>query len=636
MLNLREFCLFTLAVTQILAGAELIVSQDGSSQYKTISEAVAAVKPGDTILVHDGIYREIIELQCSGTQEKPITIKAVNLGKAIVRGSNVWSNPLSQDKSNPNIYRLPMPSDDFWGNNPNPFLRRLNVAPIENTTPARPSQEVLLPYTLGQIFCDGESLTEARTETAVLQGSGSWFVTPDGTEILIHYPRNKTPENSLLEISVRDRILVPARRGLSHIRISGFIFEHCANQGPWPQSGMVSTRSGSNWIIENNIIRYAKTVGLDFGREFWKESALRNTIPNDRHGRFRPTNNIIRNNIVSDNGLCGITCWQSEKAQVYGNLVERNNNLGLTRRECRWEEYAGIKLLEATSATVECNIVRFNGASGIWLDNNNQNARVSRNVIYNNAGCGIFIEFTFGPIIIDNNIIANTTRFEQHQGGFGIYTLDASGVKIYHNLFLDNATTGIYFCSLNTKRDFHGRLVKNGDHEIRNNIFSGNGNNGNGGGVTLPYPNPRSQNCISDGNIFHRFNPVYFRFAETGTNDFFMKDILKLHPGKLSKREEQNALSRNQLRENLWVKITGWEKNSTFLDWKKADIHFKPFELSLQIRNDAIIPAQQYQPTASDKDFFGIPRIADKIVPGPFQNLQKGMNYFLLTFPTVQ
>lgn len=74
-------------------------------------------------------------------------------------------------------------------------------------------------------------------------------------------------------------------------------------------------------------------------------------------------------------------------------------------------------------------------------------------------------------------------------------------------------------------------------------------------------------------------------------------------------------------------------KNSTFLDWKKADIHFKPFELSLQIRNDAIIPAQQYQPTASDKDFLGIPRIADKIVPGPFQNLQKRDELFLTHIP---
>ena len=33
------------------------------------------------------------------------------------------------------------------------------------------------------------------------------------------------------------------------------------------QSGLVSCRSGRHWIIENNSIRWANSVGLDVGRE---------------------------------------------------------------------------------------------------------------------------------------------------------------------------------------------------------------------------------------------------------------------------------------------------------------------------------------------------------------------------------
>ena len=31
----------------------------GKGQYRTISEAAKAVEPGDTVIIHDGVYREV-------------------------------------------------------------------------------------------------------------------------------------------------------------------------------------------------------------------------------------------------------------------------------------------------------------------------------------------------------------------------------------------------------------------------------------------------------------------------------------------------------------------------------------------------------------------------------------------------
>lgn len=51
----------------------LVVAQDGSGQYTTLTDAEATTQPGDTIQVKNGSYREQLRLRHSGTRELPIT-----------------------------------------------------------------------------------------------------------------------------------------------------------------------------------------------------------------------------------------------------------------------------------------------------------------------------------------------------------------------------------------------------------------------------------------------------------------------------------------------------------------------------------------------------------------------------------
>ena len=53
--------------------------------WKTIAKGVAALKPGQTLLVVDGFYNETLTVNRSGTAEKPITIKA--------SGEKAWVSP---------------------------------------------------------------------------------------------------------------------------------------------------------------------------------------------------------------------------------------------------------------------------------------------------------------------------------------------------------------------------------------------------------------------------------------------------------------------------------------------------------------------------------------------------------------
>ena len=70
-----------LALTATASAAELYVSPRGSNKNKgtaqspfaTISRAASAAKPGDTVKIAPGIYREQIQFRKSGTQTAPIT-----------------------------------------------------------------------------------------------------------------------------------------------------------------------------------------------------------------------------------------------------------------------------------------------------------------------------------------------------------------------------------------------------------------------------------------------------------------------------------------------------------------------------------------------------------------------------------
>ena len=63
---------------------------DGSAgaPFCTISRGLLATAPGDTLLVHSGIYTESVQVPFSGTPEKPITIKAAPHAQVWLEGNS--------------------------------------------------------------------------------------------------------------------------------------------------------------------------------------------------------------------------------------------------------------------------------------------------------------------------------------------------------------------------------------------------------------------------------------------------------------------------------------------------------------------------------------------------------------------
>jgi len=606
----------------------------------TCNAAAQQAQPGDTVLVHAGIYRERIMPARGGTSDQPIVYQAAPGEAVIVRGSDAWTDwqPVA---GQPGVFTAQI-EDHLPAGAPNPFLIKVNVSGNDPDIAARPADPAApLPKTLGQLFFNSRPVIETDSESLVPLQENTWVATADGKRLLAHFPGNPADlASDLIEVSVRDRIFAPRLRGLNDIEVRGFVFEHCANQGGFPQTGAVSPRSGTDWIFQGNTIRFAKTVGIDVGNETWDGKALKETNEDQKVRTHDGGHAIVEGNTVSDNGLAGIIGWTHNGAVIRNNIVERNNALGFTNSDVKWEEWGGIKLHEG-AAVIEGNLIRDNDCYGIWLDNNYTGSHISRNVVLNNRMAGIFLELGDGHALIDNNIIAFTRPRDAFYPGMGIYAHDASGLVIAHNLIVGNADCGILLRTV-SDRVFAGVPVHISHTRILNNILWNNSR----AAICLPYPGDRASDNLSDYNVVSGSRDVWLGFDPSPT--LFAINLNKSQtPIDQVYADLKAALARgNQPAESIPPFAT-WRRYPTLslVQWRLLtgqDQHSiePPDPLTLVLRPEVPVLTLKVKPEllqldcppveGVDHDFFGNPIAGPHIRPGPFQDLdQNGIERIL-------
>ena len=288
---------------------------------RTINAAAQRAQPGDTVRVHAGVYRERVIPQRSGERDRPITYEAVPGETVILRGSDVW---LAQPIEEKDSQDLPTP---YWeGGVPAKMFARTDPF-------TQPLERMPAGYLRAQVFAQSQPLQQVLNIEDLNTQPGTWLFDAQRRWLRVHlaqaYPTSHPP---LLEISTRRAVFAPEIRGLGYIHVRGFTMEHGANPFPsgfWrsrsPQAGILSTRSGHHWVIEHNIVRYAKSIGIDCGSEGrYDIDGLEQPIPEG------VGYHVIRYNTVTDNGAGGIAGWKQTASAIAYNVVERNNRLGFT------------------------------------------------------------------------------------------------------------------------------------------------------------------------------------------------------------------------------------------------------------------------------------------------------------------
>jgi hypothetical protein len=416
------------------------------SPFKTVQRGADAAQPGDTIMVQPGIYRERVAPPRGGSSaELPVTYKSVEPQGAILRGSVPWvplnclSANIYYDTLDPALF-----TDTSAIDGANPFLIPFSVTPYgRNGRPERAYGDTraddAVSYTLGQVFVNDTWILQCPRMTEMQKTANSWYY--DMSSNLLYVNLDRPIEYCKIEVTNQRRVFAPHKRQLAYIVVDGFIIERCGNNYPnqfWTtpanqQAGMIGTRSGRYWKIENNIIRHASGVGIDWGNEGNSAQEL------ERGSNGRATGSIghvIQNNRICDNGAAGTASYMGKSFSFIKNRVERNNTL-LFSGSRRWES-AGVKVHCPTNSILMDNLVRNNYCHGIWSDQGaGKNSVFSNNRVLDNRGNGLNFELGLNTSgIVTYNIFDGNA--------YNVYFATSGGCQILHNLFLSSKKGDLY------------------------------------------------------------------------------------------------------------------------------------------------------------------------------------------------
>jgi len=684
------------------------------SPLRTINQAAQLAQPGDTVLVHEGVYREWVRPARGGTgPDRMITYRAAEGERVYIRGSKVFSpkwRPAYPDKrGGPDLVKAVLP-DDLFEPNPrltsedgkpilyNPFATPLNASkyrsPKERFRRRDPKRADFPELVVGQVFVRGKPMRQVRTLAEVRANRGTWCAMEDGRALAVHFTRfTRGP----VELAVRHQVFAPVLRGLQYIRVRGFVIEHAANQGPFPQAGMLSPRSGRNWIIEQNVIRYAATVGIDVGGEAgasfdyvkthkiaegpWAEGVQPPAWELGPVNSVKPPaqsrGHVVRDNVICDNGLSGISGIKADDVVIEHNLIERNNRRRLLpgrageNPDIKWEEAAGIKLHCTKRTVIRGNLVRdnFGLAPGIWLDNNNDACRIIGNVVLNNGWAGIDLEVNSGPAnFIDNNIVA-------FNRGDGLSSRSSKTVRFRHNLSMYNGRWGCFFTYRGPAGQFWGRYIVRPKHcEIRNNVFIGN----QIGAVRFLMPRedePRTNRI--DGNLIGQGQ--IFQLAPDAKKGLTAEEMIRLARKWLTEAnvpKDRWPDFADWSRQDVWFRgycgfdafnaIVGgpgnrylplqspqlWERLDRFRTDEPVRYPLAPFRKDrswsypedhsvarlkpgyrIELRGESWSKVRVERVSDVKEDYFGRPITGDKVLPGPFQAMSDLQSPWLELWP---
>jgi len=468
---------------------------EGTKQdpFLTINKAASVAVAGDTIIVHEGEYREWVKPRNGGLSEnRRITYQAAEGEKVVIKGSEQIKE---WERVEGTVWKAVLPNE-FFGDY-NPYIEKI----FGDWVVYNPGRHLGDVYLNGMSFYEAENLEQLQNpevKTEVLdhwtqtivpvinpeQTKYLWFAEVDEKNTTIYANFHESnPNEELVEINVRKACFYPEQMGINYITVRGF--EMCQAATPWTpptadQPGLIGPHWSKGWIIEDNIIHDSKCSAISIGKEASTGDNFRSKRK-DKPGyhyqietvflakqsgwsKEKIGSHIIRNNIIYDCGQNGIVghlgCVFSE---IYQNHIY---NIGI-KREFYGHEIAGIKLHAAIDVQIHNNRIH-DCSLGTWLDWQTQGTRVSKNLYYRNSR-DLFVEVSSGPYIVDHNILTADYALDNHAQG-GAYINNLIGGKMVHRKMLDRATP--YHVPHST--EIAGFAVTyGGDDRFFNNIFIG-------------------------------------------------------------------------------------------------------------------------------------------------------------------
>jgi len=339
--------------------------QDPHAQFTTISAAVAAAQPGDTIRVFAGTYQESV------TVNKSLTFVADHHGGNVVVNPGTAGSGFNVQADNVRIFGFTI--EDATGAAGITLSRSNSGADIENN--------VLRDNTFGiYLNSSGASPTVIRhnafiSNNAAGSASGNGIYSDQGVTNARIEGNYFTGQQNAAMIFVGNGTAAQAQSRLQ-IRGNAMIDDApiiLVNTTSSTISGNLSLRSSGSGIffgggvsgvtVSNNVLRDGAFTGINLRTDSANYPV---SAPN--------TNNVIRNNLVSGFGDSGIRLREGAS----GNLVVGNTVVGNgTNNDATTGD--GISLENADNNVIRGNVAEHNRRDGIRVDADSTGNRIEGN-----------------------------------------------------------------------------------------------------------------------------------------------------------------------------------------------------------------------------------------------------------------
>jgi parallel beta-helix repeat protein len=343
----------------VQAGSKTNVS-DGSSAhpFKTISKALDVVKPGDTVVVREGIYREIIRVP-SGQPGKPVTLKAADGERVILSGAvpvtgwkkhqgNVYVAQLNfrPERLLLNCQLLPVarePDEGWWVvSEANDVtitdpenLRMLSHDPVGGEAYIWTNQgNVFFTVPIDSLDRENGKLTVVRKSKWMTLGKsdryylknhpdfidapGNWAIQKADGKFRVYFNPASLDDLDAVEAPYQSQPIVNVR-GVEHVRISRLEVTAAVRNG-------IEVSGSQNVVITDCIIHNNGYIGM-FLRNA-KDITVRHNISSDNYcgiGLGTTSDTLIEENEIARNTMDGlIVSYNSANVTVRRNYIHHH------------------------------------------------------------------------------------------------------------------------------------------------------------------------------------------------------------------------------------------------------------------------------------------------------------------------
>jgi hypothetical protein len=396
-----------------------------AAPFKTIGKAEQIAKPGDTVIVKAGIYREFVNLTHSGAPGAPISFVADPPGSVHLLGTDILTGWTKTTGEAP-IYQVPWtsifiidwnngkpiqhyPSDaPLWGRAEQVFV---NDAPLHPALTLQDLQSAWGRHAAALAKGEKSPVLTPPVPNLGPQFAGMFAADTVNKILYVWLADGSDPNQSKMEASTRAQTFGTNPwanpKGVEYVHVSGFHFQYGAS---FCQRGVVWLY-GRNNLIEDCLIEDMAGSGVNV------------------NGTMRRC--VIRRCGQTGGGATGDGCL-NEDSFWEGNCwkpIDRGWDAG------------GFKTAFFQGGTFRNLYFKRNGGPGLWFDVNVENVLIEDCVFQENEGSGLFIEISKGFTVRNCLSFGNCTGVVGNDQGWssgGIQLGESEDCTLIHNTCVGN------------------------------------------------------------------------------------------------------------------------------------------------------------------------------------------------------